>query len=226
MVCMRTVATGFRASVTYGLIMWLQRTGQRFRADPQPTWDAAQVYLQSGQREYPFAEAEAEDVDWEDDPTLHERPHRQEAFAPAVQRRLVFELDSSESSSSGSAASTIEPSLVEVSSETASSEARVVPGEGTMTNRGSVLSSTLYRSVEGGPVVQYVDDQALIPLPGWGLLEVQAIVLGMNSGDWSEFQRLLEQKTLDPLLSSLRREFRLLQGPGIPCVSGVERADL
>ena len=211
MVCMRTVATGFRASVTYGLIMWLQRTGQRFRADPQPTWDAAQVYLQSGQREYPFAEAEAEDVDWEDDPTLHERPHRQEAFAPAVQRRLVFELDNSESSSSGSAASTIEPSLVEVSSETASSEARVVPGEGTVTNRGSVL---------------YVDDQALIPLPGWGLLEVQAIVLGMNSGDWSEFQRLLEQKTLDPLLSSLRREFRLLQGPGIPCVSGVERADL
>ena len=133
-----------------------------------------------------------------------------------VGSRLALDSDGSASSSSESVASTEELSFVEASPETASSQVRGVSGEGETVERGQAPGAVQYRAVGEGLVVRCVDGQAVIPLPGWSLAEIQAIVFGMNTGDWKQFESMLQRRPLIPFSSALEGSSEVASGSGDP----------
>ena len=80
---LRAVAREFRSAVLYGLIQWLRATGVQYMSDTPIAAEAAEAFLQSGTRTYPFADRE--DID--DDPQIDDTPVRRQ-LGPAPRPAL------------------------------------------------------------------------------------------------------------------------------------------
>ena len=175
-------ARGFRSHVVYALICWLRSTGIQRVADGPITYDAAQAYLRSGIRAYPFDEASDEE-----DLEIDERPHRGR-FPGGHELRLrpvVDALLEASSSEESSGSSTAEPSETFAELSDANGE------EGPSVDASS--PGLVYVAGEGVLFCLYGDDWVQVPLQGWSTSDVGAIVQGLNTGDWSELQRVLSE---------------------------------
>ena len=97
--------------------------------------------------------------------------------------------DGSEESDSGD--STTEPSVADVSSSS-SSECRVGTEGQTPEDRVEVGGLPAhYEAREEALVVRYVDDERVVPLAGWSIQEVEAIVQGLTEGDWEAYYEVV-----------------------------------
>ena len=175
---LRGVASGFRACVVYGLMLWLERTGRRYRSryltNAENSQEAAQAYLRTGQRVFPY-ELAPEDTGRRDDPEV-----------------LVDQEGSSDESSEDSGSSTTEPSAY---SATESSEGVPVltdPSGSRPLEREVERPVVRYAAAEGALVVFYGDDCFEVPLEGWPVGAIQVIVEGLETGDWSGWQEALQ----------------------------------
>ncbi|CAE7798008.1 GIP [Symbiodinium necroappetens] len=178
-------AKGFRSHVVYALICWLRSTGIQRMVDGPISYDAAQAYLHSGVRSYPFEEASEEE-----DLELDERPHRAPLQRGPVLhlRPVVDELLHVPSSEEDVSSSTAEPS------ETFAELSDGNEGEGTP--QRPPQQGIVYMAGEGVLFCLYGDDCVQVPLQGWSMSDVAAIVQGLNTGDWSDFQRVMSEGTL------------------------------
>ena len=188
---LRNVASGFRAGVTYGLILWLNRTGDQYRSryvrDAASSWEAAQEYLRTGQRVYPDDPASEDSGRVDEHP--YRAPRRQEG---GVRQVLAVPSDSSDETSEESLDSTTEPSG---NSVTASSECVPVepaPGEHPASELGVGILVVRYEAVAEALVVFHGDDCFEVPLPGWSEEAIQAVAECIQSGNWSEWQEILQ----------------------------------
>ncbi|CAE7242542.1 RE1, partial [Symbiodinium necroappetens] len=180
--CMYASAKGFRSHVVYALICWLRSTGIQRIADGPISYDAAQAYLRTGVRSYPFeALSEDEDVD------IDERPHRaRPPGGPVLRLRpVVDELLEASSSEGEVSSSTAEPSENLVDWSDGNEEERVPPG--------TPSPALVYQAGEGVLLCWYGDDCVQVPLQGWSISDVAAIGQGLNTGDWSVFQRVISE---------------------------------
>ncbi|CAE7355520.1 RE2 [Symbiodinium sp. CCMP2456] len=187
---LRSAARGFRSHVLYALIGWLRDTGIQRVADGYLSIEAAESYLQHGVRVYPFEEIE-EDVE------LDERPIRREGPVAPVLRLvpIVQELDGA-SESEESDQSTTEPSVDSVSSPDGGSELgqTVALSEDVATEGiAPVALGPAYEARDAELVCTYGDDSVVVPLPGWSLADVETIVQGLRTGDWSDFQEMISR---------------------------------
>ena len=194
---LRSSARGFQSHVLYAVLGWLRDTSVQRVADGRCSFEAADAYILSGVRVFPFEEREEVD----DDPTIDDRPVRGLAWRPDPVLRLAPVADAllgSSSSSSGSSErdedSTTEPSVeaTEVpdnSDDGRDSVAQAVPCQLEPTPGPVGLT---YVAQEEGLMVIYVDDAFTVPLPGWTVGEVGTVVQGLQTGDWGLFQEMME----------------------------------
>ncbi|CAE7594279.1 RE2 [Symbiodinium sp. CCMP2592] len=156
------------------------------QAEGTIAYEAAFAYFQSGDRRYPFFESEDEEID--------DRPHRAPRELEVEIHRPVYALE--ESSSEDSSSSTEEPSIV---SESVESESTVVyePGPeaiaGPSAGTAVLVSGPIYEAAEGALLVHYVDDMLRVPLDGWTVEEVEVVVEGLRTGDWTGFSQRLDE---------------------------------
>ena len=181
---LRSTAQGFRSHVVMALILWLRATGPQRMADGVVSFHAAEVYLNTGQRQFPFA------VDDSDDEELDARPHRAAVEPIPAPVRRVFAADSSSSDSSEDSeqTSTAEPS---------SSEVGLLPGNvsGELElPEASSQTVARYAAFPGILRVFYVDDYFDVPLQGWTEADIGAIIAGLESGDWTNWEQALEAR--------------------------------
>ena len=193
---LRSSARGFHSHVLYAVIGWLRDTGIQRVADGWCSFEAADAYILSGVRAFPFEERE----DAEDDPTIDERPVRGLAWRPNPVLRLAPVADAllgASSSSSGSLegdeSSTADPSVGSVDALGSSEDGREAQLESVSSRLGlaSGQAGPTYAADEGFLLVAYVDDVLRVPLPGWTLEEVDTIVHGLQTGDWGLFQQMM-----------------------------------
>ena len=204
--CMYASAKGFRSHVVYALICWLRSTGIHRIADGPISYDAAQAYLRTGVRSYPF-----EDFSEDEDVEIDERPHRaRPPGGPVLRLRPVLDELLEASSSEGEvSSSTAEPSENLVDWSDGNEEERVPPGTSS--------SALVYQAGDGVLFCWYGDDCVQVPLQGWGVSDVATIVHGLNTGDWSAFQRVISDGENRPVASS--EEVHAIpgeeEGPGV-----------
>ena len=190
---LRSAAQGFRTHSVYAIILWLRATSVTRVTDGNQSFSAAETYIQTGTRVYPFFEHEGVE-EREDDETLDELHYRRTGAAqPArgTQYGLAAGvlLEDSESSSSGDEGpSTTEPSVVSVGFE--DSEQGLEP-EAELAHPGGPAGSN-YEARPGCLVVRYADDFLYVPLEGWSLEEVEEVVRGLETGMWAGLQARLE----------------------------------
>ena len=177
-------AKGFRSHVVYALICWLRSTGIHRMADGPVSYEAAQAYLHSGVREYPFEEGSKEDLE------VDERPHRAPMpGAPVLRLRPVLdELLHQPSSEEDESSSTVEPSDTFADLSEGNEDEATPP-------LGPPQQGIVYMAGEGVLFCLYGDDWVQVPLQGWSVSDVAAIVQGLNTGDWSELQRVMAEGT-------------------------------
>ena len=197
---LRTVAPGFRSCVLYGLILWLERTSVRYRSryltETASSWNAAQTYLRTGQREGPFGPA-LEDIDRDDDPSLDDNPYRVQRAEGVPVRQIFVDSSSSSESSEDSADSTTEPSVVSAS-ESSECLPAVSDCPGPLPLGKEVgLPVVSYAATEGALIVFYGDDSFKVPLEGWTVEEVQGVVEGLETGVWRDWAEV-PQSRLSP----------------------------
>ncbi|CAE7537698.1 RE1 [Symbiodinium sp. CCMP2592] len=194
---LRCAAQGFMTHSVYAMILWLRATSITRVTDGAQSFDAAEAYLQNGERVHPFYDRD----DNEDDATLDE--FRYGAAAPVLQVQVapyapVFEelLNGSDASSDESGdQTTVEPSVVSLGSEdlneaTDPELGEISPGDPAL---GAFPGSlTTYEAKPGALVVRYVDDAFEVPLEGWSQSEVEEVVQGLSTGDWAGFKARLE----------------------------------
>ncbi|CAE7227612.1 unnamed protein product [Symbiodinium necroappetens] len=166
------LARGFRNRVLYALIVWLRRTGIQRVADGPQSMDAAEAYIQTGERVFPFEEVGVGEA--EDDPSLDERPlEPRRNLAPVLRlapiAREFFESSESESSEE----STTEPSRTSSEGPSGSS------GNGSRRAQFGVPGPR-YEVRDGVLACPYGDDVVVLPLPGWSAAEVGDLVQGLN----------------------------------------------
>ena len=145
-----------------------------------------------------YFQAESDHDDASDDSRIDDIPHvqrrDQEAPVPPVHWARFFEAgDFEELSEDGS--STAEPSIDSQSSSAVSAVSSVVrecePADPNFLRQSdAVVSNTAYAAGEEGFRVLYGDDEFWVPLTGWDQGSVEAVVVGLNNGDWSSFQEL------------------------------------
>ena len=202
--CLRGVAQGFRSSATLALTIWLRRTQHLYVATTAEVAAATEHYGQTGELVFPFAargvdpfegEPQAEDDGELDEGLLRPRdvpgPVRL-GLGPGGQALL----DSSSSESEEYESSTMEPSAVSESQES-SEGTRGLGCDGIPGHRGSSVTDvgfgTSYQAAEGILWCTYGDNTVPIPLPGWDVSAVQTVVVGLTTGDWTEFQSMMAE---------------------------------
>ena len=174
---LRATAREFRSSVLYGLIRWLRETGVQRISTTTAAAEAAEEFLRSGVRNYPFGEPEQ---------AVGEPRFRLEPEA-----REVFDSSSSSSeedvASTEEAVSTAEPSVVSVTSRSEGSPD--VVNHGGLSPSATLpqvvapeVSQTFSTAGEGVLLCTYGDDAFEILLQGWPLEPVQVVVQGLESG--------------------------------------------
>ena len=174
---LRATAREFRSSVLYGLIRWLRETGVQRISTTTAAAEAAEEFLRSGVRNYPFGEPEQ---------AVGEPRFRLEPEA-----REVFDSSSSSSeeevASTEEAVSTAEPSVVSVTSRSEGSPD--VVNHGGLSPSAALpqvvapeVSQTFSTAGEGVLLCTYGDDAFEILLQGWPLEPVQVVVQGLESG--------------------------------------------
>ena len=135
-----------------------------------PSWEAVLQPTITGQP-YPFEDSDG------DDPSLGEPLHRGPASSFGVgpgSEGMLQESRRGLSSSSEAGSSTVEPSAISASLPT---EVLVFEADNSAPEPAA--------SSEPALLVNYVDDQGVILLPGGSEVQVQGIVQGLASGDWS-----------------------------------------
>ncbi|CAE7837355.1 RE1 [Symbiodinium sp. CCMP2592] len=193
---LKFVASNFRASITYGLIGWLERTGRQYRSrylnDPASSWDAAQAYLRTGVRAQSFENA-SEDTDRDDDSGLDDHPHRAPVVREVrVRQVLVASDETSDESSEPTETSTTEPSVASVTDSSECRDVGQVPMPHPLRESELGLPVLRYQAAEEALIVYYGDDSFEVPLQGWSVEAVQTIVDGIESGDWSDWQEAVD----------------------------------
>ena len=208
----RVTSSGF---MTYGLFAvssWLEERRGRNVATTFGFVDAGEAYMQS------------EQSDFEDDPTLDElplRPRQLHVELPPVVGFGAF-FDDSEVSSEGE--STGEPSVASVVSAGSEPEVAFREEEEETSGDGSErlvgIGVVSYEAALGGLVVSTGDDRFEVPLPGWSLSSVEAVVQGLQTGTWSDWQEILD--SVPPVAGDSAQGSVMLDGPGdgLPYVSG------
>ena len=208
----RVTSSGF---MTYGLFAvssWLEDRRGRNVATTFGFVDAGEAYMQS------------EQSDFEDDPTLDElplRPRQLNVDLPPVVGFGAF-FDDSEVSSEGD--STGEPSVVSGVSAGSELEAAFREEEEETSGDGSEwlvgVGVVSYEAALGSLIVCTGDDRFEVPLPSWSLSSVEAVVQGLQTGTWSNWQEILD--SAPPAADDSAQSSVLLDGPGdgLPYVRG------
>ncbi|CAE7192737.1 GIP, partial [Symbiodinium microadriaticum] len=109
-------------------------------------------------------------------------------------RPVLDELLEASSSEGEVSSSTAEPSENLVDWSDGNEEERVPPGTSS--------SALVYQAGDGVLFCWYGDDCVQVPLQGWGVSDVATIVHGLNTGDWSAFQRVISDGENRPVASS------------------------
>ena len=119
------------------------------------------------------------------------------------------------SSSENSEESTTEPSVVSPSNRSSGSDIAVMPAADLSDQVANVFAGGLsYDAQEGALLCGYADDTVTVPLVGWSREDVETIVQGLTTGDWSSFVQVTEEvpdsrdspgSSTDPPPASARR---------------------
>ena len=195
---LRSAARGFHSHVLYAVLGWLRDTSVQRVADGRCSFEAADAYILSGVRTFPFEEREG----IEDDADIDERPIRGLAWRPdpvlrlaPVAEALLASSSSSSADSEDTGSSTTDPSVGSLGVLSSSEDGREPQAEGLAQLPGPLPATAglAYAAEDGCLVVTYVDDVNRVPLPGWTVEEVETIVQGLQTGDWSLFQEMMAE---------------------------------
>ena len=180
---LRAVAVSFRQGVIWAVLLWLRTRYTRRCADGPISYAAAEAYFRTGEQRYPFTDSSSEDE------AIDERRHVQPQLR--VRRVPMYPPSESSSGSSDSGASTTEPS--DPSTVDVSGDSEIIGRDPEWTDgpfEESPVAACSYCAGNQGFTVLCGDDQHWVPLEGWSLEEVQTVVEGLTSGDWSSFYAL------------------------------------
>ena len=218
--CLRQVATGFRTYSVYAMILWLRRTGIQRMSDGPQSWRAAETYIQSGNRVYPFEEPE----DRVDGAVIDGVPLRPVNPVPLVRvgyGGMAAERLEQSSSSSGEVQSTTEPSVTSVGAGDSLESEVDASGQGfgeAVVPPGRPEAVLHYEVGQESLIVVYAGGSFQVPLVGWGSDAVEAVVSGLNAGVWENLEQCLTQIPAEPTTVAQGPEAglqRVFQGFGL-----------